>query len=413
MIRTLESISTALANRPAATGWLTKALVSAASAVVLVACGGGGDAAPAASGGGDTVAGAQAFTSGVISGFGSIIVNGVRYDDTSAKVVDDSGHPASSVALALGANVEIDSGAVDHTTGKAKALRIRIGGGLLGPVSAIDTTASTMVVLGQTVSVTDNTVFDASLTGGLSAITPNSVIGVHGEWDGKIGAFVATRIESKTGATAYRAVGKVSDLDTTAKTFTLSGGTMVSYATSVTVPSSLANGARIGVTLETTPVSGRWVADAVYGGVHTVPDMGDVRLQGLITAWTSATSFTVGSTVVDASTASFPDGQTGVVLGAEVSVAGKTVDGVLVATEVDLGNGPKHGPRFEIHGAIASLDTTTFTFVLRGLKVSYDETQDWTGLTEAQLAAGLKVVVRGQLSADRSTVLAKSIALDH
>jgi hypothetical protein len=57
---------------------------SLAVALMLTACGGGGnDAAP--SNGANT----ELVSEGVISGFGSVIVNGVRFDDSKAKVEDE------------------------------------------------------------------------------------------------------------------------------------------------------------------------------------------------------------------------------------------------------------------------------------------------------------------------------------
>ncbi len=67
--------------------------LTAVSSLVLAlvsACGGGGAASdfssPAGSSGNPAAtAGAGAYALGAITGFGSIIVNGVRYDDSKAK----------------------------------------------------------------------------------------------------------------------------------------------------------------------------------------------------------------------------------------------------------------------------------------------------------------------------------------
>jgi hypothetical protein len=55
-------------------------------AAVVAACGGGGGSTPPDS---NPPPAASSFTSGAISGFGSVIVNGVRFDDSGAEVVDD------------------------------------------------------------------------------------------------------------------------------------------------------------------------------------------------------------------------------------------------------------------------------------------------------------------------------------
>ncbi|HEY5324044.1 MAG TPA: hypothetical protein VIK58_14550, partial [Caldimonas sp.] len=98
----------------------------AAAALLLAGCGGGGSAGP--SSGGTGVA-PTSFTAGHISGFGSIIVNGVRYDDSAALVTDDDGNRSSREALKLGMHVEIHGGGIsdDGKGPRAAASEIRHG----------------------------------------------------------------------------------------------------------------------------------------------------------------------------------------------------------------------------------------------------------------------------------------------
>ncbi|MFZ2988859.1 MAG: hypothetical protein WA086_12770, partial [Ideonella sp.] len=89
---------------------LLRSALALASLSVLVACGGGGSADTDASTGGTPGASTlTAFTSGSISGFGSVIVNGVRFDDSNATVEDDDGGRHGRDDLKLGASVEIES----------------------------------------------------------------------------------------------------------------------------------------------------------------------------------------------------------------------------------------------------------------------------------------------------------------
>ena len=74
--------------------------LAAVSLAALAACGGGG--------GGDANAATPSnFAQGSIEGFGSIIVNGVRYDETQARVSSDEGATLASEALKLGMVVEV------------------------------------------------------------------------------------------------------------------------------------------------------------------------------------------------------------------------------------------------------------------------------------------------------------------
>ena len=166
----------------------------AAAALLLAGCGGGGSAGP--SSGGTGVA-PTSFTAGHISGFGSIIVNGVRYDDSAALVTDDDGNRSSREALKLGMRVEIHGGGIsdDGKGPRAAASEIRHGAELRGPVSAMDAMARTLVVLGQTVRVLDTTVIDERLVGGFAGIAVGAVLEVHGTLDAATGVYTATRLE--------------------------------------------------------------------------------------------------------------------------------------------------------------------------------------------------------------------------
>jgi hypothetical protein len=390
--------------------WRT-ALAAGASfcaTALLVACGGGGDAG--STGGTDTAA--VAYSQGAITGFGSVFVNGVRFDDSSATVTDDDDNASSSNALKLGMMVQVDAGAVDRSASSAIARAIRWGSEVVGPVGTIDLTASTVQVLGQTVLVTTSTVFDSSLAGGLSALTAGAVLEVHGILDPANGRIVATRIEPKLGATAYKIRGVIANLDSTAKTFTINGQ-LVSYAglPAGIVPAGLTNGQIVRVRLQTTQVGGAWVASALRGGLRLPDANRDAEVEGAITVFTSATDFEISGLKVDASSATFPDGQTGVVLGARVEVHGTVSNGVLVATKVEVEDRRGAGQReLELRGLMGNLNTTDKTFALRGVTVWYGGSAVvYRDGTEASLANDKRVEVKGVLSSDRTRLEARRI----
>jgi len=384
------------------------ALLLAGSAL-LAACGGGGD-----SGNSAPTEGATAFVEGPITGFGSIIVNGVRYDDGTAAVLDDDDVSHGRDALKLGMMVAIDATQVDRAAGSGQALRIRFGSEIVGPVQSVDTAANTLLLLGQTVRITATTVFDDSLGGGLAGLAIGRVLEVHALFDAASGQYIATRIEDEDDATAYRLRGTVANLDTAARSFTL-GGALISYAdlTPAEVPAGLANGRRVRVKLQATPVAGQWVAVALRSGQRKLDDRDDAELQGTITALTSTAAFEVNGVPVNAASARFPDGSAGVILGARVEVEGHMLDGVLVAHEVELE--PRRGDErddFELHGAISALDGTSQTFMLRGVRVSYAGSPVYEDGSAAQLADGRRVEVKGRLSADRSVLQAHKIEFE-
>ena len=139
---------------------------SAATALLMLpGCGGGGDGGSAGVGTGGT----GSFTSGPIRGFGSIVVNGVRYDDAAAQVVGDGGAALARSDLRLGMVVDVSGSDVSTATDgrrSATATSIGVRSEIEGPVSAINAAAGTLTVLGQLVQITPTTVFDHDLRGG-------------------------------------------------------------------------------------------------------------------------------------------------------------------------------------------------------------------------------------------------------
>jgi Domain of unknown function (DUF5666) len=419
------AMSNVFAPSAGASSWLgrrpTPLFCAVVGSLLLAACGGGGGSAGTETGPTLPPTGnaATTYVQGPVSGFGSVIVGGVRFDDSQAKVVDEDGTSQSLSAVKLGSMVQVDAGALNATDGTAVASQFKLGRELVGPVGTVDKTASTVQVLGQTVVVNASTVFDSTLSGGLSALIAGAVIEVHGIADPVNGTITATRIEPKATPLAYQLRGVVAALDSVAKTFKI-GGALISYAgvPAEGVPVNLANGLVVRTLLKLTQVNGAWVAIGVSNGLRK-PEGNepprDARVEGVISAFTSSAAFEVNGLKVDASKATFPDGTTALVLGARVEVTGSVVAGVLVATKVQLdkpegGGGGGGNPRpLELHGAISALDGTAKTFVLRNITVSYSGTVVYKNGTATDLANAKNVDFYGVLSADRTRVQAQRI----
>jgi hypothetical protein len=388
--------------------WAQGSALVASSALLLAACGGGGSDAPPAPAqpqGHSPVA----FANGAIDGFGSVFVGGVRFDDSAATVTDEDGNTRDRSALRLGMMVDIDSGAVDRNAAFAVAARIRFGSEVVGPASDVNAAASTLKVLGQNVLVTTSTVFDESLAGGLSAVANGAVLEVHGILDVAGAKVVATRIEPKAGATGYKLRGAVANLDTAAKTFTINGE-RIDYTGIANVPANLANGRIVRVALQTTQQAGAWVATRLVAAVRLPEQQREAQIEGAITSFTSTASFSVNGLAVDAANASFPDGTTGLVLGARVEVTGSIVGGVLVASRVELKERRDWNARpIELRGDIANLNPTAQTFALRGVTVWYGGQVSYQGGGVGDLSNGRRVEVTGSLSADRTRLEARRI----
>lgn len=385
--------------------WGMGGVAAVLAAALVAACGGGG-------GGGSTDGGttASTFAAGPITGFGSIIVDGVRFDDSAAEVENEDGG-GSRDDLKLGTMVEIESEAIDDSTGRAKALRIRFGSETVGPVASVAADGSSFVMLGQTVDLKPETVRDDSLPTDVAAWA-GLVVEVHGVVDATTGHIVATRVEDKADAAFYKLRGVIADLDTTAKTFKI-GDALISYANvaDADLPALFDNGLKVRVRLQTTQVDGAWVAVTIRSGVRKVEDHDVARLRGTVTAFTDETHFEVNGVAVDASSARIDNGP--VSLGARVEVRGKATDGTVVATRVKVLAEDDDAIRgIELHGTIGNLDTTAKTFELRGVKVDYSGTVIFKDGAEANLANDVQVEVKGRLSSDRSTLTAVLIEFE-
>jgi Domain of unknown function (DUF5666) len=388
-------------------GWTTT-LTALMAVGLITACGGGGGSGS----GGTGTTPASAFTAGPVRGFGSIIVNGVRFDDSGAEIENEDGVRGSSDDLRLGSMVEIESGRIDDSAGRATAVRIRFGSEIKGPVASVDVAANSFVVLGQVIEVKPETVFDDSLGASSVAGLVGKIVEVHAQRDAATGHYVATRIEAEDGATGFKLRGTISALDTTAKTFRI-GDAVISYASlnAADIPAGLADGMRLRVRVATAQVDGKWVATSIRGGDRRVEDHGDARLQGNVTAFTSATSFEVNGIPVDASAARIDKGP--VTAGSIVEVRGSAKDGTLVAERVKVLDGRDDSiSGVELHGTISGVDSGAKTFLLRGVKVAYGGSVSYERGTEAQLVDGAKVEVKGTLSDDRSTLSAALIKFE-
>lgn len=393
------------------TRWARRAwlgLLAPALAALLLACGGGVES------GGGSGAPVVGYSQGPITGFGSIVVNGIHYDESAAKVLAEDGSARTAADLKLGMTVEVDSGEVDRVAGTAVASTVRVRSELLGPVSASDLVAGRLTVLGETVQITGSTVFDARLAGGQAAVALGSLVEVYALYDPVANVYAARRIEPASAATQYKVRGPVSAL--TGSTFRIGSATFV-YSTA---PAGLANGQLVSVLVQTSPdAQGRWVVGALGDTSRKLDDGTEVELEGVISSYVSISDFHIGEQAANASGAALSPAGATLAAGVRVEVHGQVSAGVLVVTEVEVkaaedggGNGGGGGGQaYELQGRITALDTAAATFVVRGVTVSYAGAA-FSGGTAANLAVDAKVEVKGTLAADGVTVNASEVKFD-
>jgi hypothetical protein len=385
-----------------------KSLIAGAAiglVAAIAACGGGTTAGVGS--GGTGAFSVTAYSEGTITGFGSVIVNGSRYDDTAATVRDEDG-PRSRSDLKLGMVVAVD-GKVDSNN-LASASDIRFDSALLGPVSAVSTSSKTFTIIGQIVQVDDSTVFGPSLAQGFTSIAANDVLEVHGFLNAAANTLQATLIERKSDPTKYKISGVIKDLQTNTNTL-LIGNESFSFADIGL--GSLTNGNLIKLRLLPLAPTGTasWVVTGYSMENRSSSSQERAELEGLITQINSPTQFSVSNILVDTSNASFPDGNATVAVGNRIEAKGKLVNGVLIAQEVKAES--RGNKEIELKGTLSGLDTNAKTFVLRGITVSFSPPVEYDKGTEASLTNGANIEVKGKLIAGTATVKAGSIKFEN
>ncbi len=301
--------------------------------VVLTSCGGGME----------TVAGGGSGGTGVgpVTGFGSVIVNGVKYDDAG---IDNTNffdvHGRNKSDLMAGMMVAI-FGSINGTNGTAD--NITVLRHVDGPMddNGVDLATNRLKVMGQDVVVDTSTVFDDNVITSLAALRTlqganvnHPELEVHGSADNN-GVVHATFIH-------------------------------------------------------------KWSDDRIAGR--------DVQVRGTVAAPKTATTFVIGRTIVNFTgvAGGLP---AGVDIGAFVEVKGSlgVFDNVLLATSVkleDATGGQSSGGRAEVEGYVNRVVTPNASFELIGPNgvqtVTWTTgTTAFTGGTGADIGAGVKVEVEG------------------
>ena len=115
----------------------SKGLLVLGTALVVACGGGGGDQVAGIDGGGNPAPVAINIVSqGTITGFGSVIVNGVRYDTSNATFTID-GSPGTESDLAVG-QVVVVSGTINQAGTEGTAASVDFDDAVEGPIESID-----------------------------------------------------------------------------------------------------------------------------------------------------------------------------------------------------------------------------------------------------------------------------------
>ena len=377
------------------------AAVGVASTVLITACGGGGNVSadlttptPTPS----TLAAAAVYA-GPIAGFGSVIVNGMRFSSVGAELVDDDSQAIRLQDLAIGMTVRV-SGDADDSTQLGTARKLEVVRGTRGAVTAVDLSASTLTVLGQVVRTDVATAFQGLAN--LAALTVGQVVEVYGATQAD-GSLLATLVETKAALGGVRLTGVVRGLNVPAATFQVGNLTVKYDATLVT--GVLRDGQQVRVKAASEPVNGVLTATAVRSAAVGVIDGSTVsagtrmKVKGIALAAPVNGQIQVSGTTVDLSQALIKSssGTASILAGQVVEAKGLWNGTVLQATELELEGYRESqlGGRHELYGAVSSLSGSTA--VVNGVSVDLARGRFEHG-SLAQVAVGSYVEIKGNLS---------------
>lgn len=337
--------------------------ITVSGCIALVACGGGGNSVAGIDGSGNPGRVGIAAR-GTITGFGSVIVNGVTYD-TSNATFDIDGIAGAESDLAVGQVVTI-RGTTDENGNDARADEVVYADLVEGPVESVDVAAASFVVLGQTVLTNGDTAFEDDFNPqSIAGVSPGDIVEVSGFANGN-GEILATYVDLEDSPGDFEVTGIVANLDAGNLSFEING-LLVDYGGASL--SDFPNGA---------PENGQRVeAEGSLGGGGELiatsvefegdDDLGaasgdDVEIEGLITRFVSATDFDVNGTPVttNAST-SFSNGSAGdLALNVAVEVEGEVnANGVVVAESIDF----EQEGTLELRGAVEGTTANSVTLL--------------------------------------------------
>ncbi len=226
---------------------------------LLSACGGGGGTSSNVTSGPTTAA----LSSGTISGLGSIIVNGVRYETVGSQVLDaDDGITAITTPLRIGMTVSVEQNGTDATTSRPVAEKILIQSGIKGVASY---TGSSLTVAGLPVT-TDTSTILLNASGAVTDLISlnNQSVEVYGLPQAD-GSFLATLVEAEANPLNVQVVGTVQSVDSVSKTLTLGSSASpvtVDYA-NLTPPDGLATGVVVVAKSNTNTTANRYTASSL------------------------------------------------------------------------------------------------------------------------------------------------------
>lgn len=370
---------------------------------LVFGCGGGGSGGSSAT----PVASSAGVARGTITGFGSVYLNGTRYDTASASF-SRSGEDSRQGDFAVGMVVKIRGDIEGH-----RASRVEYKEDVEGPVDEVLTDG--LRVMGQVVLIGPQTKVAPGFD--LAAVVAGDVVEVSGMRNAS-DEIEATFVEAKDPARVrkYQVLGQIRGLDSTQQTFRI-GGLTVDYSTAEFddfTEADLADAQLVDVEDEQrgySPGDLRLVATEVgldsavrcededdIGRHHGDGD--DAKVEGLITQFVDATHIVVSGvavTITSSTVFAFGDA-TNLAVGADVEVHGMLAgDGTVSARKIEFAHNAAR-----VAGLVESVDASVSLLKVFGVTIDpvtdarfRDERDGVTPFGVADIVVGDFIEARG------------------
>jgi hypothetical protein len=364
---------------------------------VLVACGGGTNVASNPGTGGTGIT-----ATGPVAGFGSVIVNGTRFDDTNARVqIDGDTLWPSNLRLGMVANVTgvksyapVTATSIVSATGTANA--IEVWSIAQGTVTNI-VTPDKFTVAGMAMVTDAGTVLDGVMS--VNDLTSQSVVKVWGQpTTSDFNQWSVTRLQVLGGAADTVSTGKIilNGTTPTLHGFVLANSPVKLWDGMLVRAAGSLSSSPTGSTLTVSRISGLPGATSGYSELQGV--VTSVVLGTGTTTISKVTRLNIGTVEVDMSNATLSPADASIAQGSRIEVEGTWNTGVLVATKAEV-KSAEQIQRVEIEGKIDQF-TSVSNFIVRGQRC------DASGLTKVGngtlggLAVGKRVELHGVKNGD-------------
>jgi hypothetical protein len=376
------------------------------------------------SGGGDSLAGGgiggsgiavSAVSVGSVSGFGSIIVNDVEYDTSSAEVVvkgevQGKGDGVIARLLSRGMVVRVEGRLDDEKSGTAA--RVVFSDNLEGPVERIlplDDFVTELVIMGQAVRVDEFTVFQNVSRDTIEAGNVLEVSGLTDEEGTIYATYVGKASDRFDIGTPVDIKGIVQNLQPAVKQFTIHGLTIDYNGATVSgfAGPDPAQGQLAEIKGRLTDPDTLLATSVVHENELGRDDVDTVDIEGIMTQFTSISRFAVSTVVIttDGATAFDDVAAEDLVLGARLKVRGSLSKGVVLADEVASAD------KVKLESDASVVDASAGRLTLSGLAsvvVQTDASTRFTGVDDlSQVNVGNHVKLFGRATGSGSVAVTK------